>query len=160
MFWGNFIYHQFLVCIHLNLIVCSKGLLLIIYGAQAWCLTRCYITLFDDILPKGPYPPCLRMADRALLAGYPWFVSMPTGYQVANIFVILLYVWMLLMAEQVSCQTGSDWKRSSFGDVDFSDNICWEKFQSNITITLIFFSKFMRIYVICLIAIFDKVQTV
>ena len=26
---------------------------------------------FDGILPKGPYPPCLRMADRALLAGYP-----------------------------------------------------------------------------------------
>ena len=26
----------------------------------------------DGILPKGPYPPCLGMADRALLAGYPW----------------------------------------------------------------------------------------
>ena len=26
---------------------------------------------FDGILPKGPYLPCLRMADRALLAGYP-----------------------------------------------------------------------------------------
>ena len=25
---------------------------------------------FDGILPKGPYPPCLRMADWALLAGY------------------------------------------------------------------------------------------
>ena len=25
----------------------------------------------EDILLKGPYPPCLRMADRALLAGYP-----------------------------------------------------------------------------------------
>ena len=25
---------------------------------------------FDGILPKGPYPPCLRMADRALLVGY------------------------------------------------------------------------------------------
>ena len=24
----------------------------------------------EGILPKGPYPPCLRMADRALLAGY------------------------------------------------------------------------------------------
>ena len=28
----------------------------------------------DGILPKGPYPPCLRMADRALLAGYPRWV--------------------------------------------------------------------------------------
>ena len=26
---------------------------------------------FDGILPKGPYLPCLCMADRALLAGYP-----------------------------------------------------------------------------------------
>ena len=25
----------------------------------------------DGFLPKGPYPPCLRMADRALLPGYP-----------------------------------------------------------------------------------------
>ena len=25
----------------------------------------------DGILPTGPYPPCLCMADRALLAGYP-----------------------------------------------------------------------------------------
>ena len=28
----------------------------------------------DGVLPKGPYPPCLRMADRALLAGYPRFL--------------------------------------------------------------------------------------
>ena len=28
----------------------------------------------DGILPKGPYPPCLRMADCALLAGYPRYV--------------------------------------------------------------------------------------
>ena len=32
----------------------------------------------EGILPKGPYTPCLRMADvsmadRALLAGYPWY---------------------------------------------------------------------------------------
>ena len=32
-------------------------------------------TEFDGILPKGPYPPCLRMADRALLAGYPRIVD-------------------------------------------------------------------------------------
>ena len=25
----------------------------------------------EGILPKGPFPPCLRMADRPLLAGYP-----------------------------------------------------------------------------------------
>ena len=28
------------------------------------------ISYIEGILPKGPYPPCLRMADRALLAGY------------------------------------------------------------------------------------------
>ena len=30
-----------------------------------------YSAYIDGILPKGPYPPCLRMADRAFLAGYP-----------------------------------------------------------------------------------------
>ena len=29
----------------------------------------------DGILPKGLYPPCLRMADRALLAGYPRYME-------------------------------------------------------------------------------------
>ena len=31
----------------------------------------------DGILPKGPYPPCLRMADRALLSGYPRNENVP-----------------------------------------------------------------------------------
>ena len=33
-----------------------------------WSLTWMVLwdTYFDGILPKGPYPPCLRMADRAL----------------------------------------------------------------------------------------------
>ena len=30
----------------------------------------------DGILPKGPYPPCLRMADRAHLAGYPRLMTL------------------------------------------------------------------------------------
>ena len=29
---------------------------------------------FEGTMPKGPYPPCLRMSDRALLAGYPRFL--------------------------------------------------------------------------------------
>ena len=33
-------------------------------------------TEFDGMLPKGPYPPCLRMANRALLAGYPELLMM------------------------------------------------------------------------------------
>ena len=36
---------------------------------------RLDIILIDGILPKGPYPPCLRMADRALLAGF-WIPSL------------------------------------------------------------------------------------
>ena len=28
----------------------------------------------DGILPKRPYPPCLRMAERVLLAGYPRYI--------------------------------------------------------------------------------------
>ena len=34
----------------------------------------------EGILPKGPYPPCLRMAGRALLAGYHRHVFMIFGY--------------------------------------------------------------------------------
>ena len=34
--------------------------------ARLWC--NSYV---ESILPKVPYPPCLRMADMALLAGYP-----------------------------------------------------------------------------------------
>ena len=29
----------------------------------------------ESVLPKGPYPPCLRMADRALFAEYPRYVD-------------------------------------------------------------------------------------
>ena len=44
---------------------------------------------FDGILPKGPYPPCLGMADRALLAGYPRFLS--GGYLHAHLECILVF---------------------------------------------------------------------
>ena len=33
--------------------------------------TRPIAEHIEGILPNGPYPSCLRMADRALLAGYP-----------------------------------------------------------------------------------------
>ena len=32
------------------------------------------MAFIDGILPKGPYPSCLRMADRALLAGYTRYI--------------------------------------------------------------------------------------
>ena len=42
----------------------------------------------DGILPKGPYPPCLHMADRALLAGYPRsLVEVRSGDGVTNTIV-------------------------------------------------------------------------
>ena len=34
-------------------------------------VSKTILCKFEGILPKGPYPPCLRMADRALLTGYP-----------------------------------------------------------------------------------------
>ena len=36
--------------------------------------TNHYYPYIEGILPKGPYPPWLRMADRALLAGYPRYM--------------------------------------------------------------------------------------
>ena len=51
-------------------------------GYLCTMFTLCYglaQAYFEGILPKGPYPPCLRMADRALLAGYPRFYLYPSG---------------------------------------------------------------------------------
>ena len=39
-----------------------------IYISVYWVTKHLYVS---GILPKGPYPPCVSMADRALLAGYP-----------------------------------------------------------------------------------------
>ena len=33
------------------------------------------MTQFEGILPKGPYLPCVSMAGRALLAGYPGIIK-------------------------------------------------------------------------------------
>ena len=45
----------------------------------------CHFDPIDGILPKGAYPPWLRMVDRALLAGYPrdefrWALHLTMGY--------------------------------------------------------------------------------
>ena len=40
-----------------------------------WVTGAIWHIYIEGILPKGPYPPCLRMANRALLAGYPRYVS-------------------------------------------------------------------------------------
>ena len=38
----------------------------------------------EGILPKGPYPPCLSMADRTLLAGYPRWIMVVIYYPYHN----------------------------------------------------------------------------
>ena len=46
------------------------------YLNQCWLVISAFTSgqshkkYIDGILPKWPYPPCLRMADRSLLAGY------------------------------------------------------------------------------------------
>ena len=53
-------------------------------------MVRSVILNIEGILLKGPYPPCLRMADRALLAGYPRYVSIDL-----QIISQMLPVWHL-----------------------------------------------------------------
>ena len=47
----------------------------------------------DGIQAKGPYPPCLRMADRALLAGYPWYVGIFTDDENIFSFSVISQNW-------------------------------------------------------------------
>ena len=44
----------------------------------------------DGILPKGPYPPGLRMADRALLAGYPRYAPHNPHARTAIVLLLIL----------------------------------------------------------------------
>ena len=61
------------------------------------------------ILPKGPYPPCLRMADRALLAGYPRYaLTRYCSLSIPNMKVSWLpttarakFLWMAAVLEEV-----------------------------------------------------------
>ena len=58
-----------------------RCLYLVIYYIKSWNQLFCGVKTLnapyiDGILPKGPYPPGLRMADRVLVAGYPrYFIS-------------------------------------------------------------------------------------
>ena len=71
----------------------------------------------EGILPKGPYPPCLRMADRALLAGYPQYDPLNTMIQ-----QLQAYHWwweyrvecmMISWNGNVFCITGTLWGEST-----------------------------------------------
>ena len=62
---------------HTRRVSCQKGPTRHAYASQIGPFWQYTLELLNEhtypegILPKGPYPPCLRMADRALLAGYP-----------------------------------------------------------------------------------------
>ena len=58
-----------------------------------------HVTYIDGILSKGPFPPCLRMADRALLAGYPRYVQIcisriNKGCTTCFISMMLVYIFV------------------------------------------------------------------
>ena len=50
--------------------------------STSWCFKPTHH--INGILPKRPYTPCLRMADRALLAGYPWHPYIDKSGKVAH----------------------------------------------------------------------------
>ena len=49
----------------------------------------------EGILPKGPYPPCLRMADKALLAGYPSYVQWTSIIAQYNMILNTAVQWLM-----------------------------------------------------------------
>ena len=62
------------ICIDISMGWCKKDITpLPMHWSYAFLvLTHRYI---KGILQNGPHPPCLRMAGRALLAGYPWYMA-------------------------------------------------------------------------------------
>ena len=61
------------------------------YMFEAWIFSWNIMNgiYIEGILPKGPYPPCLRMADRALLAGYPRYESVTFVYNIQDMFDLM-----------------------------------------------------------------------
>ena len=71
-----------------NIVIENIPRYIILYNTQPCSMSsiqsfdwQCFVKYswhIDGILPIGPYPPCLRMADRALFAGYPrYFHRLP-----------------------------------------------------------------------------------
>ena len=54
---------------------------------------------FDGILPEEPYPPCLRMADRVFLAGYPRIICIQCHGMLSFINVIILLLLSRIATE-------------------------------------------------------------
>ena len=57
---------------------------------KLWLSPNC-LAYSDGILPKGPYPPCLHMADRALLAGYHRYHSLALNKCRTLLYTALTY---------------------------------------------------------------------
>ena len=81
-------------------------------GFKRWKTRPVYKLHIEGILSKGPYPPCSRVADRALLAGYPRYTGSRSKTDTAvvlnncvltdtGIFVIQYYIH-----QKQNCGTG------------------------------------------------------
>ena len=64
-----------------NFLFCYMHYVILDYAVDAGLTNICrsililfYVLYIDGILLKGPCPPCLRMANRAVLAGYPRYI--------------------------------------------------------------------------------------
>ena len=56
-----------------------------------WSHSSAVHPIIDGILPKGLYPPCLRMADRALLAWYYRYIWAPSVFW----FAFCVTLWLI-----------------------------------------------------------------
>ena len=69
----------------------------------------------DGILPKGPYPPCLRIADRALLAGYPRYLlsafTFPCDTSIKQATLIQVMAWCHQAMSHYVSRCWSSWNR-------------------------------------------------
>ena len=68
--------HNFTAQLHFNGFVLCQWRILSLWSftlrlSSRWVSIISWETEFEGILPKGPYPPCLRMADMAPLARFP-----------------------------------------------------------------------------------------
>ena len=101
------------------------------------------IQKLDGILPNGPYPPCLRRADRALLAGYPRTASsICQGYRGGT--VINMYWWRCILHVLPTYIELTHWgrdKMAAFSQTTLSSAFSWMKileFRLNIHWSLFF----------------------
>ena len=73
--------------------------------SEFWCWNGDDI---EGILPKRSYPPCFRMADRALLAGYPrneiiWSSPLPLMPMVSAAMVLTMQYTRVLVQISTTC---------------------------------------------------------